>query len=58
MRIRIIKNVMRSPSIKFNKGQELEVDYAKGNPFHKGHKVYDSKEYKCYIFEDECVEVN
>lgn len=58
MKIKITKDVMRSPKHRFKVGDVLEVSYAKGNPFNKGHKVYDSKEHQCYIFEDECIEVN
>lgn len=59
MKIKIIKDVMRSPRCKFKTGDILEVSYASGNnPFHKGHVVYDSKEHQCYIFEDECIEIN
>ena len=58
MKIQLIKNVMRSPKHKFKEGDVLEVTYAKENPFHKGHKVYNSKKHQCYIFEDECIELN
>lgn len=54
MKIKLIKDVMRSPSIKFKKGDILVVVWSTQHPLHKKNTVYYCKEYGCYIFKDEC----